>query len=158
MRFARFFTVGALNTLLTLAAFNVFLLLSLPAPASNALAYSLGTVNSFYWNRRWTFADREGLEARRTFWRFALVIGGSLVITTAIVWALEPLIPVLGLDAFVPRVVSINAVEGVAVLVGFVWNYVLVNKWAFAGRPSSSEQQSSAERPSSTEQPTSAEQ
>jgi putative flippase GtrA len=131
MRFARFLTVGAVNTLLTVAIFNVLVFLSFPAPAANAAGYAVGVVNSFVLNRRWTFGDREGLHFSRTFWRFALVSLGSLAITTGVVALLEPLAKswaALG----APLVVALNVAEGIAILVGLVWNYLLMNHWAFA--------------------------
>lgn len=120
-----------MNTVVTLLIFNLMVLVGLPAPAANAIGYSFGIMNSFFWNRRWTFRDRRGLDSGRAFWRFGLVMLGSLAITTAIVAILEPY-AVSAATSGGTRVLALNVVEGLAVVVGLFWNYLLVKHWAFA--------------------------
>src|SRR5207245_2831310 len=60
----RFGLVGGLNTLIDLLALNGLLLLFPTTSSSlllvyNALAYSLGAVNSFLLNKYWTFGSRQ---------------------------------------------------------------------------------------------------
>jgi putative flippase GtrA len=66
MRFLKFGVVGVANTLITLAVFNlVAVVLGWPAVLGNALGWAAGFANSFVWNRRWTFADRTGVDTTR---------------------------------------------------------------------------------------------
>lgn len=53
----RFGVVGVSNMSLSLAAFWVAHRV-LPAAAAQVIAYTLGTVWSYYWNRRWTFQSQ----------------------------------------------------------------------------------------------------
>jgi putative flippase GtrA len=54
-RFVRFCVVGAVNTLLTLAAFAVLTATGVPSPAASAAAFALGAANGYVLNRTWTF-------------------------------------------------------------------------------------------------------
>lgn len=133
MRIGKFLTVGVGNTILTIVVFNLLVARGSSAAFANFVGYSIGIVNSFFWNRRWTFADRPVESERAAFVRFAVVIGLSLLLTTAVVAALER----FAVNALAPlgvsRLLAVNLVEGLAVLVGLVWNYVLSAKWVFVG-------------------------
>ena len=53
--FGRFLVVGLTNTGLTLIIIFALLRLGIPLLAANIIGYGAGFVNSFVWNRRWTF-------------------------------------------------------------------------------------------------------
>ena len=60
LQFARFLTIGVLNTLVGLG--TIYLckwLLGTGDVISNMIGYACGLINSFAWNRRWTF-DHSG--------------------------------------------------------------------------------------------------
>lgn len=60
---ARFATVGAANTLVTLVTFAVLSALGASAPAAGALAFAAGAANGYRLNRGWTFASaRRGIQ------------------------------------------------------------------------------------------------
>ena len=71
----RFFLVGILNT--TVDACVYFLLTRwvwvLPAarPLAKGISYTTGIVNSFFWNKTWTFKSR--VDTRRAFFPFVIV-------------------------------------------------------------------------------------
>lgn len=133
-RFGKFATVGALNTALTVAAFNLIVLTTtVSAPLANAVAYSLGIANSYYWNRRWTFRDRAHLPVGRTLPRFVLTNLVGLVLTTGVVAVLERVASASGAFEAAPRMLVLNAIEAVAILAGLTWNYLAAHRWAFAG-------------------------
>jgi putative flippase GtrA len=59
---ARFATVGAANTLVTLVTFAVLSALGVSAPGAGALAFAAGAANGYRLNRGWTFASaRRGI-------------------------------------------------------------------------------------------------
>jgi putative flippase GtrA len=59
---ARFATVGAANTLVTLVTFAALSALGVSAPAAGALAFAAGAANGYRLNRGWTFASaRRGI-------------------------------------------------------------------------------------------------
>lgn len=73
----RFGVVGLSNTLLD-AALYLALTRGLPFfvvyPAlAKALSYSAGVVNSFYWNKNWTFRSHTGSAGWKAFLPFVLV-------------------------------------------------------------------------------------
>ncbi len=51
----RFLFVGLTNTGLTLGIIFVLLWLEVPLITANIIGYGAGFINSFIWNRRWTF-------------------------------------------------------------------------------------------------------
>lgn len=55
-RLVRFCVVGAVNTLLTLAAFTLLTVAGVPAVAASALGFGIGAINGYQLNARWTFA------------------------------------------------------------------------------------------------------
>lgn len=133
-RFSKFLVVGAANTLLSLAVFNVLIAFTgSGAPAANAVAYALGIANSYFWNRRWTFADRKHVPAARTFPRFVVTNLAGLAITTAVVAALEYATGGVPLLAALSRPLLLNAIEVLAIMVGLVWNFTVSKRWAFSG-------------------------
>ena len=71
----KFGLVGMSNTVVDAACYFALssgaLALVLPRAAAKAAGYLAGVLNSYYWNRRWTFRSR--LPARQTFLPFLLV-------------------------------------------------------------------------------------
>ena len=58
-RFSRFLIVGISNTIITLTI--IFLLLNvfnIDYRISNIIGYFVGLINSFIWNKRWTFKSK----------------------------------------------------------------------------------------------------
>lgn len=134
MRFLKFGAVGVANTLITLVVFNLIaVVLGWPAVAGNALGWVAGLTNSFYWNRRWTFADRTGVDATRSLVRFALANIVALLVSTGIVLALQRLTQ--GLARGVPEALLLNGIEALAILASLSVNYLLATHWAFREEP-----------------------
>lgn len=134
-RIGRFATVGVGNTALTFVAFNLIMLgTAASAPLANAIAYGLGIINSFYWQRRWTFRSHAHLPVGSTAARFIPANLVGLAITTGVVWLLERAGFSGALPGWVPRIVALNVVEGIAILAGLVWNYLSMRFWVFVDR------------------------
>jgi putative flippase GtrA len=90
LQFLRFCVVGGLNTGVDLLAFNL-LIWMFPTQDSgllvifNSLAYLIGAVNSFCWNKLWTF--RQHSEASNDqIVRFALVTSLGIICNDAFLW------------------------------------------------------------------------
>ena len=84
IRVVRFCEVGAANTAITLAAYAGLLHLGVPGWAASALAFAAGAVNGYFWNARWTFADRrsdDGVAALRA--RYVAVQGVGTLASAA---------------------------------------------------------------------------
>lgn len=134
-RIGRFATVGVGNTALTFVAFNLIMLgTAASTPLANAIAYGLGIINSFYWQRRWTFRSHAHLPVGSTAARFVPANLVGLLITTGVVWLLERVGFTGALPAWVPHIVALNVVEGIAIAAGLVWNYLSMRFWVFVDR------------------------
>ncbi|MEW5870528.1 MAG: GtrA family protein [Chloroflexota bacterium] len=71
----KFLAVGMLNTLVDAGVYLALtrglpFFAATPAPAK-AISYTAGVLNSFYWNKTWTFRSRA--KAQRTFLTFVMV-------------------------------------------------------------------------------------
>jgi putative flippase GtrA len=62
---ARYGVVGISNTLLSAACYAALVSLDAVAVAAATVAFALGSVNGFLWNRRWTFAGSEAASPLR---------------------------------------------------------------------------------------------
>jgi len=82
-QFARFAVVGVSNTLVSFAAYLVFVDVSLPYVAASALAFSLGALNGYVLNCHWTFAARDTGSARALY---VAVQAGGAAASAGLVW------------------------------------------------------------------------
>lgn len=73
----RFGVVGCLNTLVDAALYLALTrwlpLFALYPALAKALSYSAGVLNSFYWNKNWTFRSQAGSVGWKAFLPFVLV-------------------------------------------------------------------------------------
>lgn len=81
----RFCLVGAANTGIDLLAFAILTASGLPYMPAQVMAYSAGTINSFFCNRQWTFHVK-GPAGLGEFGRFVLVNLLSLLVSTAVLY------------------------------------------------------------------------
>jgi putative flippase GtrA len=81
----KFGVVGVANTLLSLLAFRLLTTSGLSAPFASAIAFLVGAVNGYRWNRSWTFAARDSTRARV---RYLAVHAAGLGLTSTLVWLL----------------------------------------------------------------------
>lgn len=80
----KFNLIGIVNTAVDLSVFLVlYSVCGISSYAAHCIAYLAGTLNSFYWNRRWTFRQqaRSGTGGR-TFLRFIILNGITLALST----------------------------------------------------------------------------
>lgn len=80
MRFVRFGVVGASNTVLTLAAYEVLTRAGVEATAASGLAFAVGAANGYVLNRSWTFRARGGAA---TLVRYVAVQGLGALLSAA---------------------------------------------------------------------------
>jgi len=84
-QFVRFAMVGALNTLVDLAAFYLLgLIPGMPDVAAKAVSYALGICNSFLWNKYWTFSAGKSERGFREFLVFVTVNLPPLIINVVV--------------------------------------------------------------------------
>lgn len=127
-RLGRFLVVGLTSTMLD---FGVLLLLKMagaPTGLAGGLAFMVGLVNNFVWNRQWTFADAPAQPLAAQFARFGLVAGVGLGLNLGLLLGLEaPLAAWLGVPAdqgYVPA-------KALATVVVVGWNFAANRWWTF---------------------------
>lgn len=70
-QFVRFALVGIINTMVSYGCYLIFWKLGIHYLVANILGYFMGIVNSFFWNNRYVFVERQSGKRRllRTFFR-----------------------------------------------------------------------------------------
>lgn len=125
-QFWRFVIIGIINTLID---YVILLILSkitgiTGGPAIiplNVISFSAATVNSYFLNKHWAFADPSKLEQGKKFSFFLIVsIIGVIVNTTIVTLITSQIPPMFG---FSPREWLI-ASKLVATGVSLVWNFI----------------------------------
>lgn len=80
-QFLRYGTVGFANSVISAGCYAALIALGTTPALSASLAFAIGAVNGYLWNRRWTFAAAE----RSSPIRYVLVQGAGLAVTDLIV-------------------------------------------------------------------------
>ncbi|MDM5314930.1 GtrA family protein [Fictibacillus sp. b24] len=122
--FLKFGTVGVLNTGITIISYMFLVYLGVNYLLANIMAYGLGVLNSYYWNRSWVFK----VSAKQyVFLKFVLVNLLTLGMTTSILYIL---VQYFQIHAILAQVVATG--------VGLIFNFTLNKKWTFTNKKSSS--------------------
>jgi len=130
VRFVKFAIVGVGNTVVAFAVFHVASVwLGLPPLAGNALGWLAGFVNSFVWNRAWTFADRGRLPAAHVLPRFAVTTLVAIAVSSGVIALSNALFGLGGRGA-----AALDATEVAAIAAALVVNYLLASRWAVVAR------------------------
>lgn len=112
---AKFMTVGVLNTVIDAAtyfALTRWLGFGSALVLAKGIAYVIGMVNSFFWNRSWTFGNKGNI------WRAA----GFFTLTHVVALAINAGTMALALNWLgLPEFIALGA----ATSASFVWNFVL---------------------------------
>ena len=128
-RFLKFGTVGATGTLVNLGVlywgqehlFRDMQPTQLKLNLSLVLAISMATVNNFFWNRLWTWADRKQHHHKpwlAQFWQYALACWLSIALQIVFTNLLAP--------HFYYQIANLIAIAATSVL-----NFVLNDIWTF---------------------------
>jgi putative flippase GtrA len=117
LQFVRFCLVGGLNTFVDVLIFNL-LVWSFPTQDSgllviyNSVAYGIGALNSFCWNKLWTFRQRSSA-SRDQVTRFLLVTSMGIICNDAFLWLATNILNSLSLTSFIwINVAKISAIAG----------------------------------------------
>jgi len=117
VQFLRFCAVGGLNTFVDVFAFNL-LVWAFPTRDSgllviyNSLAYLIGAVNSFCWNKLWTFGQHS-VTSNDQIVRFALVTSLGIICNDAFLWLATTILASLSLTSILwLNVAKVCAIAG----------------------------------------------
>lgn len=98
-QFAKFAVIGGLNTFLDFAVLNLLINYSgiaqgLPFSGFKGIAFTIAVVNSYFWNKYWTFSDGQA-ERKTQFIEFIVVsligLGVNVGVASFIVNSVEPI-------------------------------------------------------------------
>lgn len=118
--------IGVMNTLITLVSFYLMnTILGVPYGPSNVVAYILGVVNSFLWNRNWVF------KTNASFRREAFLFGVGFFLC----WSLQGIVSLILLEGLgwkhlpadvIPFFPMKNAGQNIVMVVAMV-SYTIAN-------------------------------
>lgn len=133
-RYGKFLAVGLSNAIVDLAVLNACVLLFPTTSSLLLFLYNTGAVicaivNSYIWNRRFTFADKAtGAHRERTlFWLQGLL---NVAINDAIVVGLARY---LLFTRDLPLLISGNLSKGIAMFISSSLSYILLRLFVFRG-------------------------
>ena len=129
----KFVSVGVLNTLIDFGILNllsyIFAIHSGPAIALfNAVSFSAAVVNSYFWNKFWTFRVGASDEGAKDFVQFVFVSLIGLGLNTGIVYSLTTLV---GAPEDVSPALWENIAKAIAIPVNLTWNFLGYKFWVF---------------------------
>ena len=116
-QFARFLFVGVANTVLSFIAYRLLLALGTPYVVAAGLGFSVGAVNGYVWNRRWTFAARDSTRARVYY----VVIQAAGAVSTSLLVLL--FVDGVGVDKVAAYVAAIPPVTVCTFLANRLWTF-----------------------------------
>ncbi|MDN3019016.1 GtrA family protein [Paenibacillus sp. BSR1-1] len=118
-KFLKFGAVGIFNTLITIGSFTLFVYLGINYILANTLAYGLGTINSFFWNKNWVFQERSG----------NLTLFVKFVIVNIVMLGFNTLTLYLLVDQFK---IGSTAAQVFSTFLGMMINFLFNQKWTFS--------------------------
>mgnify|MGYP001561312682 CR=1 FL=1 len=125
IQLAKFAETGVLNTLIDIGVLNVLIWITditsgMWIIAINMVSFSLATINSYFWNKFWTFEKKEETKGKE-FVSFFVVSLVGIGINTGIVFLGSTFIsPLFGVSSGA----WINMMKILATFVSMVWNFV----------------------------------
>lgn len=120
-QFSKFALVGTLNTAIDFGVLNLLITLTgiTSGPSIiplNAFAFSVAVVNSYFWNKKWVFADAK----RGDFVVFFIVTTIGIAINSGILYAVTTFIePIIVTD----RTLWANIAKVLATGLSLIWNF-----------------------------------
>ena len=125
MQLGKFAESGVLNTLIDLGVLNLLLWYfgatsEFWIAVMNIFAFAIATINSYFWNKFWTFEGRVGVRSGE-FATFFIVSSIGIAINTGMFYlGLRFLGPLLGLSLGT----RVDAVKILATFISMIWNFV----------------------------------
>lgn len=114
----KFGFVGIGNTVLTILFFNVFVFFNMNYLISNMIAYLIGMLNSYYWNKNWVFKANQS--NREVFYKFIIVNVLVLGINNLV---LHFGVTMLQVSPFVSQMMGTAVGMGVNFLLNRMWTF-----------------------------------
>lgn len=122
---AKFVLVGALNTFVDLGILNILIWISGIASGSwysvfKGISFLFATINSYFWNKHWTFEKSRRVFVLREFAKFLLVITIGLLINVGIA---SVVVNIIGPQFGLTEKIWANIGAFTATLIAWIWNF-----------------------------------
>jgi len=124
-QFSRFIIIGTMNTAIDFGVLNLLMWQTSIYGGKwilllNATSFSVAVINSYFWNKHWTFKDKDKAGISE-FSQFIIVTLIGLAINTGIVYGITTFIsPVFGISIELWA----NLAKVVATGLSLIWNFV----------------------------------
>jgi putative flippase GtrA len=140
----KFGLVGILNTVIDLGIFNLLSqVFGVYVVVANVVSVSAAIINSYIWNKNWTFQDKTKKNLLEQFAKFVIFSVFGMGIQTFMVWLLATKWTVTGLWAY--SIVDLIGLEGIfsesfvlnnwakvwGIGLALIWNFIAYKKWTF---------------------------
>lgn len=132
-QFFKFAVVGVINTLVDFGVLNLLIISSghssgIYYSVFKGLSFTAAVINSYFWNRFWTFKDRQEKNPAAQFGKFILIsiIGFGINVGTA-----SLIVNVIGPQFGIRPAIWANVGALLAIAVSWVWNFSGYKFWAF---------------------------
>jgi putative flippase GtrA len=141
-QFLRFCIVGTLNAVIDFGVLNLLLWLYPTANTWKTLEYNsvavlLASTNSFFWNKYWTFQQRNPITFQETY-RFIVVASGTTLMNDSLMWLLGRTFPgIMGSSLIGANILKLGAIVGTMSISFFGMRLWVFFQHRFAGEASS---------------------
>lgn len=125
-QFAKFVVIGVVNTGLDFLVLNFEMLVTgiSQGPgmlAQNAVSFSVATINSYYFNKRWAFQDDSQKKQGHKFSQFLIVsLIGLVINSTTVFLVTSSFAPLFGISP----ILWANLAKVAATGLSLIWNFV----------------------------------
>ncbi len=138
-QFGKFAAVGTLNTLLDLGVLNLLIFLTdissgVPYSGFKAISFVVGTTNSYFWNKFWTFGSRLPV----TMKEYGRFIFFTLIGVLINVSAASLVVNAIGAPANINPKLWANVGALAGVFTALLWNFLSYKKIVFKNEITSS--------------------
>jgi len=138
-RFIKFLAVGIISSIVDFGLMNLFTLaFNLSLVLSQAISFTVAVLNSFLWNRYWTYPDSRSRSAIQQLVQFIVVnVAGIGIRTPLISWLDKILFKLLDNFSFSPlplsnMVISQNTALAISILIVMMWNFFINRFWTYS--------------------------
>jgi len=126
LQVGKFVLVGALNTLVDLGVLNILIGLTGIASGIGYIVFKgttflIATVNSYFWNKYWTFEKKEQVSMSKEFSKFLITTSVGLILNVGIAsFVVNVMGPQFGIKEKVWATIGALA----ATLIAWIWNFL----------------------------------
>jgi putative flippase GtrA len=134
-QFGKFAVVGVLNTAIDFGVLNLLMwsfgiYQGIWVGVFVVISFTVAVINSYFWNKYWTFRDQQDQNPAKQFSAFILISIGGAIINFGIVYSMTTFVnPIFNLG---PELWA-NGAKLLATALAWIWNFSGYKFWVFKG-------------------------